>query len=284
VPREVFRCAASLDIGELSRLLWQQNIQHRMDVFGSWQIVSVPDSVPDGVAEAVVLAWRNGEELNIQVVQSSQRESLQNVVDQMSVLPVTSALCFFSVLGFAATQWLNWDSLLKWLSFQEIYARGGQLYLQDNFETIANGQVWRLITPAFIHFGWMHIAFNMLWTLDFGRCIERTQGSRRLILLFLCFALLSNVAQAVLADQLFGGMSGVIYGFLGYCFIYNKRNPGALPCVPPALFGFMVGWLLLCMSGIVTLLGFGNIANAAHVAGLLAGLLAGFIWPVEKRL
>jgi len=283
VPREIFRCASSVDVSELSRQLWQQNIQHRVDVFGSWQIVSVPDHVPLESAAAIVEAWSNGEELTVQVVQSSQRESLQQIVDQLFSLPVTSLLCLFSLLGFAATQWLNWDSLLRWLSFQAIFAQGGNLYLEGNFDAISRGQVWRLITPAFIHFGWMHIAFNTLWLIDFGRTIERAQGGFRLVALFLVFALLSNLTQAIFAEQLFGGMSGVIYGLLGYCFIFNKRLPGSLPCVPPALFGFMVIWLLLCMSGLVTMLGFGDIANAAHVAGLLSGLAVGALLPLGKR-
>jgi GlpG protein len=74
-------------------------------------------------------------------------------------------------------------------------------------------------------------------------------------------------------------MSGVIYGLLGYCWLSNRRRPGSLPCVSPALFAFMIGWLILCMSGIVTMLGFGQIANTAHVAGLVAGLLAALMWP-----
>jgi GlpG protein len=151
------------------------------------------------------------------------------------------------------------------------------------FDALLQAQVWRLITPAFIHFGWLHIAFNTLWVLEFGRCIERRQGSLRLIVLFVVFALASNLAQAFFAEQLFGGMSGVIYGLLGYCFAYNKRQVAVLPCVNNGLFGFMVVWLLLCMSGIITILGFGSIANAAHVAGLLCGLACGWVWPITRE-
>lgn len=280
---EVFRCATSVDISELSRLLWQQHVPHKIHQLGSWQLVSVADEAALHAANQIVDAWRKGEQLDVQVVQSSRRDSMQQVVNQMGGVPITSILCLFSLIGFAATQWLEWDTLLRIISFQAFELQGNYLYVQAPFEAILQGQWWRLITPAFIHFGWLHIAFNTLWVLDFGRCIERRQGSLRLIVLFVLFALVSNIAQAVFAEQLFGGMSGVIYGLLGYCFAYNKRNPSALPCVNNSLFGFMVAWLLLCLSGIVTVLGFGSIANAAHVGGLLSGLACGMLWPLSRE-
>lgn len=279
MAQELFRCATSVDLAELSRQLWQQGIPHRIESIGSWQFVTVGDDVDIVAARALVEAWMAGEELQVQVVHSSERESLGALLHRFADVPVTTALCVLSFMGFAATQWLSIDGLLSWLTFQNFEVRGAYMSVAPTFNAISEGQLWRLITPAFIHFGWLHIAFNTLWTIEFGRCIERRQGSLTLLGVFVFLALVSNIAQAMVADNLFGGMSGAIYGFLGYCWLGNRLRPGSLPCVPPALFAFMMGWLVLCMSGIVTMLGFGQIANTAHVTGLLAGLLAAWVWP-----
>ena len=74
---------------------------------------------------------------------------------------------------------------------------------------------------------------------------------------------------------MFGGMSGVIYGLLGYSWLWSRITGDPLLRLPTGLLGFMVGWLLLCMSGVVEALGFGAIANAAHAAGLAVGMALG---------
>ncbi|HSG60216.1 MAG TPA: rhomboid family intramembrane serine protease [Pseudomonadales bacterium] len=279
MAQELFRCATSVDLADLSRQLWQQGFPHRIETIGSWQFVSVGDEVDLFAARALVEAWMAGEELQVQVVKSSERESMAALIGRFSQVPITTVLCVFSFVGFASTQWLPMDTLLSWLTFQNFQIRGAYITVAPTFEAILQGEWWRVLTPAFIHFGWLHIAFNTLWTIEFGRCIERRQGSVTLLAVFVWLALVSNIAQAIMADNLFGGMSGAIYGFLGYCWLGNRLRPGSLPCVSPALFGFMLGWLVLCMSGVVTMLGFGQIANTAHVAGLLAGFLAALVWP-----
>ena len=88
-----------------------------------------------------------------------------------------------------------------------------QTFLIDN-------QWWRLISPMFIHFSFAHLAFNCLWVYILGEKIEKINGSIIFILLVLISSIASNLSQFYwTSSNLFGGLSGVIYGLLGFCLI-----------------------------------------------------------------
>jgi GlpG protein len=89
-------------------------------------------------------------------------------------------------------------------------------------DTLSKGQVWRLITPDFLHFSWPHIIFNsvMLWFL--GSQVEFIDGRTRLLVLALVASLLSNGLQYLVTGPLFGGLSGVVYAIMGYCWLSQQ--------------------------------------------------------------
>ncbi|TEW52247.1 rhomboid family intramembrane serine protease GlpG [Psychromonas algicola] len=139
-------------------------------------------------------------------------------------------------------------------------------FIQQPFDY---SQSWRFITPAFLHFSVLHIAFNLLWWWQLGGLIESEQGKQRLILLFLFSAVASNLAQFFLVGPYFGGLSGVVYALVGYCWLYGRLNKNNRIQLPNNMFLFLLAWLVL---GFVDVLP-ANIANYAHLVGLLAGLL-----------
>lgn len=137
---------------------------------------------------------------------------------------------------------------------------------------IRRGEVWRLITPIFIHFGVIHLLFNMLWLLDLGGMIETRLGPARLAALVLVIAALSNLGQYYQGGPAFGGMSGVVYGLFGYIWLRSKFDPGCGLAIHPTNVTLMIVWFFACMTGFV-----GPVANTAHAVGLGVGLVWGFL-------
>lgn len=153
------------------------------------------------------------------------------------------------------------------------------------FGGIVGPDKWRLISPIFVHFGLMHFVFNGLWLCLLGSPIERLSGSLHLILVVLLCGLVSNMGQFVWTSSVyFGGMSGVIYGLLGYIWMRNLLAPDPRIALPRELIIFMIGWLFFCMTGILdVLLGVG-IANAAHATGLIIGMLLGLVFGAVAKM
>jgi GlpG protein len=164
---------------------------------------------------------------------------------------------------------------MKWLTFQDYALNRSSLGFYSPQYALEKGQFWRLLTPAFLHFGVLHTVFNSLWIWELGRRIEIGLGVWRLAGLVVLIGIGANIGQYLMVpNQLFGGMSGVIYGLLGYCWIYNRLSPHPMLALPTSMVGFMVFWLLICMTDFMSAFGVG-VANAAHVSGLLLGLLLG---------
>ena len=147
---------------------------------------------------------------------------------------------------------------------------------RDGLSEIYAGQVWRLFTPIFIHFGIMHIAFNLLWLYQLGSAIEQRQSAKRMFVLVLLIALLSNLAQLLWSGPLFGGMSGVVYGLLGYIWAQGKFNPASGLWLDKNTTVMMLIWFIVCWMGLV-----GNIANMAHTIGLVCGVILGLLYSPQ---
>ena len=167
-----------------------------------------------------------------------------------------------------------------WVSFSSVTALG-----YFSFGGINNNQYWRLITPIFLHFGILHFIFNSLWLSMLGSRIEEVMGSSHLILIVFATGIMSNTIQFWWSGASnFGGMSGVVYALLGYLWIANSIAPHPFMELPKGIVTFMIGWLVLCMTPVVSfLLGVG-IANAAHLGGLLSGMLLGLVFGLLEKL
>jgi GlpG protein len=143
---------------------------------------------------------------------------------------------------------------------------------------IQHGQVWRLITPIFIHFGPLHILFNMWWLRDLGSMIEGRQSSWTLAVLVLVIAACSDLVQYFVGGPVFGGMSGVVYGLLGYIWMRGKFDPGSGLYLHPTTVTMMIIWFFACFTPIIP-----HVANGAHAAGLIIGLAWGYLSSLRYR-
>jgi GlpG protein len=158
----------------------------------------------------------------------------------------------------------------------------------DMWASIRRGEVWRLVSPIFIHYGFAHIVLNMIWLYSFGAAVEERRGSTFMLLLVLALAILSNAGQAIeigLREKLisFGGMSGVGYGLFGYVATkakYDNREPYFLS---PATTFIALLWFALCilrdippfselLKGAIP-----QIANTAHAVGLVVGAAIAYV-------
>jgi GlpG protein len=194
-------------------------------------------------------------------------------------VPATLILVILSVCGFLLI-YLNapvdWLRQLTFSDFTVVDRR--PVFVDDGSSPwpalFASGEYWRLITAIFLHFGWLHIVFNSLWLWELGALMEQRLGSIFLALFVIFTGIGSNYAQFYFGGpSLFGGMSGVVYALLGFCWIYHLIWPWGGFGVPRGIVIFMLVWLVFWMLPFSSsLLGVG-IANAAHLGGLVLGCL-----------
>jgi GlpG protein len=154
--------------------------------------------------------------------------------------------------------------------------------LDGRLSEFTSGQVWRVITPIFLHLGPFHLLFNMFWLYELGSQIERKKGSKFFLTFLVFIAIFSNLTQFTFSGPNFGGMSGVIYGLFGYVWIKSRLDPGDGFLIDPTVAMVMFGFFLICFTGV-----FGGVANWAHAGGLVVGLAWGygsaFRWNLGSR-
>lgn len=134
-------------------------------------------------------------------------------------------------------------------------------------QIIDYGQVWRLVTPAFMHFSFLHIIMNALWLRELSRILEDHYSGVRFFTYFLTIIITSNVCQYLMKGPMFGGLSGVVYGLLGVLWVKKSLDKDFPFMLPKRDIYLMIGWFFLCLTGLV-----GNIANTAHGVGLAMGM------------
>jgi membrane associated rhomboid family serine protease len=155
--------------------------------------------------------------------------------------------------------------------FKEL-CRGG--FCAADIGTV-HGEWYRLISAGFLHFGILHIAFNMLLLFQLGNLLEPVVGRIRFGLLY--FASLLGGAAGVLVlspHELTGGASGAVFGLLGAAAVALW-----LRGVNPLSTG--IGTLIVLNLFITFTLP--NVSIGGHLGGLIAGAAAGWFVAAPKH-
>lgn len=197
------------------------------------------------------LAWQNE-----RVTQGQSSIDYSGMFMRMRLSPVSStvllacwAVFILSYFGFAQTLF-------------------NALQIQPISQIQTNHQWWRVFSPALFHFDVLHILFNIVWWWVLGEKIEQKMGHISLIILTLVCALLSNLGQLWLVGANFGGLSGVVYGLVGFIGYLTFFKPQWNITLPKSILGFFMVWLVLGFTQILPI----NIANTAHLVGLISGI------------
>jgi rhomboid protease GluP len=149
-------------------------------------------------------------------------------------------------------------------------------------QAILQGQLWRLITPLFLHGSILHIGFNMYALYVLGPGLERHFGAGRYLALYFLGGFAGNVSSFIMSTQASIGASTAIFGLLGAegVFVYQNRR----------LFGnrfrsILFNTLFIAAVNLAIGASFQGIDNWGHLGGLIGGTLyawfAGPLWAVD---
>lgn len=147
---------------------------------------------------------------------------------------------------------------------------------------VAHGQIWQIVTYAFVHLEFLHILLNMLWLWMFGAQLEQTWGRRRFLELYF-FSLVG--AALVTIGMSYGGVlglnpgvptigaSGGVYGVLiAFGMVFAEMEIMLFP-LPFNIKAKYFAWILVAITLASSLQGPGGVAYMAHLGGLLFGFL-----------
>ena len=144
------------------------------------------------------------------------------------------------------------------------------------------GEWWRLLTATFLHWNLAHVALNMWALWNAGRLTERLYGSTTFLAMYLASGILGSLASIAWNPTVVSaGASGAVFGVLGALLACTLREHGLPRVVVKAHRWSTLTFVVLNLAlGAIS----PNIDNAAHLGGLAAGLVLGWLLARPIRL
>ncbi len=178
----------------------------------------------------------------------------------------TNVLTFVAMAGLLGAGWFEVTDLMP-------YIRCGA----NNGAATTDGEWWRLVTSLFLHFGLLHLLFNLWALFQVGHLVEKLLGRAAYVLVYLGSGVIGSLASIVWhGDRLWSaGASGAIFGVYGALLGYLWREKRGMP---RTLFSPM-------LKSTVVFAGYNlaygathpGIDNVAHLGGLLGGIAIGWL-------
>ncbi|RRD31550.1 rhomboid family intramembrane serine protease [Streptococcus minor] len=189
--------------------------------------------------------------------------------------PVTFGILIITTFVFMAIQIFRFGDTTSGVT---IFEFGG---LYGLFLKYDPSQLWRLVTPVFVHIGWQHFLFNLLAIYIVGQLAEQIWGSWRFLLLYILSGIMGNVFTLLLTpDVVAAGASTAIFGVFASIVVvgYFGRSP--------YLKQMGQSYQALIVVNLIFNLFMPNVGIVGHLGGLVGGLLAAVCLPtvIEKQM
>jgi membrane associated rhomboid family serine protease len=199
---------------------------------------------------------------------------LRDLQGKIQRYPITCATIAISTILFVAVRatgdgWEAWGH-----GHSELYWRG---------------EIWRLLVNALHHgvgagtaFAIIHLLFNVYWLWHLGRTAEEYFGTAIYGGFLLSVAIVTGLASELTIESGAAGLSGVVYGVLGFLYAARFHSERIRETVNPSIVQFFVGWLFLYVA--LTWLKVLPIANVAHFSGAIYGWAsARVLFPTHRE-
>ena len=151
--------------------------------------------------------------------------------------------------------------------YEEVNAATGVMYGAKYNPLIVNGDLLRLLTPAFVHLSLTHLLMNSIFIYQLGHLIEQTFGWWRTVLVMLGSALIGNLFSFAFSADISLGASTVAYGLLGAVLFLGMENPKLFMKL---VRGFVFPLLVISIV-------WGLIDSTIDLYGHIGGFLGGFL-------
>ena len=203
-----------------------------------------------------------------------QRSNFLQMAIQNS--PVVTITIGINIVVFLAWQFATDDMEVAQLMVSNFLA---------SWNGLLSGHVWTLLTSAYSHFEFLHLAINMFVLWNFGVLIERQMGRQRFLVFYVVCSVVGSLAHCMVSEWLLGmpdrgalGASGAVCGVLmAFALEYPKARILLFGIVPVPALICVVGMAGFDVWGVINQSrgqGFG-IGHAAHLGGGIAG---GVLW------
>lgn len=182
---------------------------------------------------------------------------------------IISLICIlmYVIVGVYGNNFFNFDA--------NVLAKFGA----NNILLIKNGEMWRLLTCAFLHVGLIHLVVNMYSLRVIGPSVEGLIGKGKFVFIYLISAISASLMSLVFVDSniVSVGASGAIFGlmgallYFGYHYRLYLNDAIKTQIIPVILFNLIIGFMMP------------GIDNGAHIGGLIGGYLATMAIGIKNK-
>ena len=266
---------SEVNLLRFSRFMQSQGIAHRINEESGQQVIWVEAEQQATLVRELLANWPFDEDASLESPAANMSQPLfspaglvRTFIQAFVRAPVSSSLILLCLL-VALFSMLGAQPQDVAILFYPLLDSSGLIPLLASIDSPA--EILRSLSPMLLHFGELHLAFNMMWLWYFGRQLESVQPRYLFIVLIIFCSFVGNTAQYLTSGyNNFGGMSGVVYGLVGYTWIVHTYMPRSHLLINNKMFVVFVVALIA-----MEVFASSWIASAAHLGGLVAGLVLG---------